>query len=97
MSFIFHTSDGLPDAVAMVLAQHPDRTIVIINYALVELMSPSERLELLNALLAKTEGRPPAGRGLDELAAPRRERSRRIDENNRYNELSTSEQTDSRA
>jgi hypothetical protein len=97
MRITFHASDGLPDTVALVVAQQSDRTIVVLNYALVELMSPSERLELLNALLAKTEGRPPAGRGLDELAAPRRERSRRIDENNRYNELSTSEQTDSRA
>jgi hypothetical protein len=77
MSFTFHASDGLPDAVAMVLAQHPDRTIVIINYALVELMSPAERLEMVNALLAKTDDGPPTDRRLDELAAPRRARSRR--------------------
>jgi hypothetical protein len=77
MSFIFHTSDGLPDAVAMVLARQSDRTIVVINYALVELMSPVERLEMLNALLGRMDDGPPADRRLDELAAPRRARSRR--------------------
>ena len=99
MSITFHTSNGLPPTVAAVLAQHPDRTVVVLNHTLVELMSPLEQMELLTALFAKAD-RPPAGRRLnelDELAAPRRERSRRTDENNRYTELSTSEQTDSRA
>src|SRR3954463_6754522 len=80
MPITFHASDGLPDTVAVVLVQHSDRTMVLLNYALVELMCPSERLELINALLAKADDGPPTGRQLDELdelAAPRRERSRR--------------------
>ena len=77
MPITFHASDGLPDTVAVVLVQHSDRMLVLLNYALVELMRPSERLDLINALLAKTEGGPTTGRQLDELAAPRRERSRR--------------------
>ena len=98
MPITFHASDGLPPTVVAVLAQHPDRTVVVLNHTLVELMSPLEQMELLTALFAKMD-RPPAGRRLnelDELAAPRRERSRRTDENNRYTQLSTSEQTDSR-
>lgn len=78
MPITFHASDGLPDTVAVVLVQHSDRTMVVLNYALVELMCPSERLELINALLAKTaDGHHPTDRRLDELAAPRRERRRR--------------------
>jgi hypothetical protein len=77
MPITFHASDGLPDTVAVVLVQHSDRTIVLLNYALVELMAPVERLELINALLARTDDGRPTGRQLDELAAPRRERSRR--------------------
>jgi hypothetical protein len=80
MRISFHASDGLPDTVAVVLVQYSDRTMVLLNYALVELMCPSERLELINALLAKTDHGPQTGRRLDELdelAAPRRERSRR--------------------
>src|SRR3954465_7649641 len=97
MPIMFHASDGLPHTVVAVLAQHRDRTVVVLNYMLVELMSPHERMDMLNALFAKMDG-PPAGRQLDELdelAAPRRERSRRTDKNCRYTELSTSEQTDS--
>jgi|tagenome__1003787_1003787.scaffolds.fasta_scaffold20224132_2 hypothetical protein len=91
MSITFHVSDGLPDTVAVVLVQHSDRTMVLLNYALVELMCPSERLGLINALLAKADDGPPTGRQLDEfdeLAAPRRERSRR------EHRVQTSERTD---
>jgi hypothetical protein len=80
MSITVHASDGLPDTVAVVLVQHSDRTMVLLNYALIELMHPYERLELINALLARADDGPRTGRGLDELdelAAPRRERSRR--------------------
>jgi hypothetical protein len=91
MSITFHASDGLPDTVAVVLVQHADRMLVLLNYALVELMCPSERLELINGLLAKADGGPPTGRRLDELAAPRRERSRR------EHLAQTSERTDSDA
>jgi hypothetical protein len=93
MSFTFHASDGLPDAVAMVLAHHSDRTVVVINYALVELMSPVERLEMLNALLARMDHGPPTDRRLDELAAPRRARSRR----ERRVQTSEPDRTDPRA
>ena len=80
MPITFHASDGLPDTVAVVLVQHSDRTMVLLNYALVELMSPSERLEMVNALLARSNDGPRTGSRLDELdelAAPRLERSRR--------------------
>ena len=99
MPITFHAGDGLPATVAAVLAQHSDRTVVVLNYTLVELMSPRERMDMLNALFAKMD-RPPTGRRLDELdelAAPRRERTRRADENYRQTELSTSEETDSSA
>jgi len=96
MPIMFHPSDGLPHTVVAVLAQHRDRTIVLLNYMLVELMSPLERMDMLNALFAKMDG-PPTGCQLDELAAPRRERNRRADENDRQTELSTSKETDSSA
>src|SRR3954462_10900878 len=74
MPIMFHASDGLPHTVVAVLAQHRDRTIVLLNYMLVELMSPLERMDMLNALFAKMDG-PPTGCQLDELAAPRRAHS----------------------
>jgi len=53
-------------------------------------------MDMLNALFAKMDG-PPTGCQLDELAAPRRERNRRADENDRQTEVSTSKETDSSA
>ncbi|MBM7807755.1 hypothetical protein JOD57_003592 [Geodermatophilus bullaregiensis] len=79
MPISFHAGDELPPTVIAVPAQHPDRTVVLLNHTLVELMSPHERMELLNALFARMDEPPTGGRfdELDELAAPRRERSRR--------------------
>jgi hypothetical protein len=96
MPITFHTSDGLPPTVAAVLAQHPDRTVVVLNHTLVELMSPLEQMELLTTLFAKMD-RPPAGRRLDELdelAAPRRERSRRAHDNYRQGWLDPPQQSE---
>jgi hypothetical protein len=89
MLITFEASDELPPTVVAVLAQHPDRTVVLLNYTLVELMSPQERMELLNALFARMDEPPTGGRSrgldeLDELAAPRRERSRRAHDNHRH-------------
>src|SRR4051812_491850 len=97
MPITFHASDLLPPTVVAVLAQHPDRIVVLLNYTLVELMSPPERMEMLNALFARMDGPPTGCRldELDELAAPRRERNRRTDKNYRRSELDTSEETDS--
>jgi len=90
MPITFHASDGLPDTVVAMLARHSDRTVVVLNPTLFELMSPHERMDMLNALFAKMDG-PPTGRRLDELdelAAPRLERSRR------EHRAQTSERTD---
>jgi hypothetical protein len=84
--------------VVAVLAQHSDRTVVVLNYTLVELMSPLERMDMLNALFARADG-PPTGRRLaelDELAAPRRQRSRRTREDDPHNELNTPQRTELR-
>jgi hypothetical protein len=95
MPISFHAGEDLPHTVAAVLAQHSDRTVVVLNYALVELMSPLELMDMLNALFAKM-GRPPTGRQLDELAAPRRQRSRRAQEDHWRTELSTPKRTELR-
>jgi hypothetical protein len=98
MPISFHADDELPHTVVAVLAQHSDRTVVVLNYTLVELMSPLERMEMLNALFAKVD-RPPTGRRLDELdelAAPRRQRSRRTEEGDRHTEPSTAQPTELR-
>jgi hypothetical protein len=92
----FHASDELPPTVVAVLAQHPDRTVVLLNYTLLELMSPPERMELLTALFARMEEPPTGGRldALDELAAPRRERSRRAHDNHRRSQLGPPQRTE---
>lgn len=96
MPISFHASDELPPTVVVVLAQHPDRTVVLLNYTLVELMSPNERMELLNALFAEMDEPPTGGRleALDELAAPRRERSRRTQDDHRQDRLGPPQQTE---
>jgi hypothetical protein len=96
MPISFHASDELPCTVVAVLAQHPDRTIVLLNYTLLELMSPPERMELLTALFARMEEPPTGGRldALDELAAPRRARSRRAHDNHRRSQLGPPQQTE---
>jgi len=93
MPISFQASDELPATVVAVLAQHPDRTVVLLNYTLLELMSPHERMELLNALFARMD-EPPTGGRLDELAAPRRERSRRAHDNHRQSQLGPPQQTE---
>ena len=77
MPITFHDIDALPDTVAVVLAQHPHGIVVLLNYTLIELMSPVERLDLLNALFATMDAPPAGGRlhEFDELAAPRRRRT----------------------
>jgi hypothetical protein len=93
MPISFHASNGLPHTVVAVLAQHHDRTVVLLNHTLVELMSPLQWMDSLNGLFAQV-GEPPTLGRLDELAAPRRERSRRTHENYRQTELSTSQGTE---
>lgn len=85
MPTTFHICDELPATVAAVLARHGDRTIVLVNYALVELMSPAERMHTLNRLFAGLEG-PSTPRRVDELAAPRLERSKRANQRRRSTE-----------
>ena len=46
----FRAGDGLLHTVVAVLAQHQDRALVVVNYTLVGLMSPLERMDMLNAL-----------------------------------------------
>lgn len=69
----FYSTDELPDTVVAALAQQADRTVVLINYSNVDLMSPTERTEMLSRLFAALD-RPTTPRHLDELAS-RRNRS----------------------
>jgi hypothetical protein len=89
MPISFHAVHELPHTVVAVLAQHPDRTVVLLNNTLFELMSPLEQMKLLTALFARMDEAPTGGRPdtLDELAAPRRQRSRRTQENYRQIEF----------
>src|SRR5215203_4760483 len=62
MPISFHAGEGLPHTVVAVLAQNSDRILVVLNYSpLFELMSPLERMDMLNALFARVDLRRAAG------------------------------------
>ncbi len=96
MPISFQASDELTPTVVAVLAQHPDRTVAVLNSTLLELMSAHERMELLNALFARMDEPRTGGQldAFDELAAPRRERSRRAHDNHRRSQLGPPQRTE---